>query len=64
MKNIVLRERGITVSQYKRYVDDINTIVKRLEGQSTSGLVQKLKEIADSVLEGIEVEIDLSENHP
>ena len=64
MKNIVLRERGITVSQYKRYVDDINTIVKRLEGQSTSDLVLKMKEIADSVLEGIEVEIDLSENHP
>ena len=59
-----LRERGMTVSQYKRYVDDINTIVKRLEGQSTSDLVLKMKEIADSVLEGIEVEIDLSENHP
>ena len=45
-----LREGGMTVSQYKRYVDDINAIIKRLEGQSTSDLVLKLKEIADSVL--------------
>ena len=59
-----LREEGMTVSQYKRYVDDINTIIKGLEGQSTSDLVLRLKEIADSVLEGIEVEIDLPENHP
>ena len=59
-----LREEGMTASQYKRYVDDINAIIRRLEGQSTSDLVQRLKEIADSVLEGIEVEIDLPENHP
>ena len=59
-----LREEGMTVSQYKRYVDDINAIVRRLEGQSASDLVLRLKEIADSVLEGIEVEIDLPENHP
>ena len=44
-------------------MDDINTIIKGLEGQSTSDLVLRLKEIADSVLEGIEVEIDLPENH-
>ena len=54
----------MTASQYKRYVDDINAIVRRLEGQSASDLVLRLKEIADSVLEGIEVEIDLPENHP
>ena len=55
-------DAGFVIMMYGRYVDDINQIAK-LNGMSPTELIKKLQEIANSIEPGIEMEVDICENH-
>ena len=60
-----VEEEGLVMLLYYRYVDDSNQIVQDNSGsEDGEEIALKLKNIANSVMEGIEVEIDLPSRHP
>ena len=60
-----VKDEGLVMLLYYRYVDDSNQIVLDNNGsEDGEEIALKLKNIANSVMEGIEVEIDLPSRHP
>ena len=57
-----VKDAGLVIMMYGRYVDDINQIAK-LNGMTPAELIKKLQDIANSIEPGIEMEIDICENH-
>ena len=49
---------------YSRYVDDSNQVTSVRDDHTRETTVQKLLEIANSIEEGIVMEVDVVENHP
>ena len=58
-----VRAEGYILVIYERYVDDSNQGLVVEEDEDVKEKVMKLKEIADSILPGIEMEVDIPENH-
>ena len=58
-----LRENGIVMRMYGRYVDDETNIAQNDSGEDNATFVNKILAIANSIEEGIEMEIDVCENH-
>ena len=56
--------KGYNMVLYERFVDDENQAVEVPDGKSIKVVAEELKEIADSILPGITVEVDLPENYP
>ena len=58
-----INEAGMKLLVYKRYVDDSDQVVKGREGQTKDEMYSELLEIANSIEEEIEMEIDTCEKH-
>ena len=56
-------DAGIVMMMLGWYVDDINQIVKCDDGTSPADLIARLLEIANSIEPGIEMEVDICDNH-
>ena len=54
---------GLLLLLYLRYVDDSNQAVKVSDDETIEEVVDKLKEIANSILPGIKMEVDVPSNH-
>ena len=55
--------KGYNMVLYERFVDDENQAVEVPDGKDIKVVAEELKEIADSILPGITVEVDLPENY-
>ena len=63
-----VKEEGIRVQMYSRYVDDMNVFCKAVdknveEGNADEIITKSIKEIADTIHESIQVTIDYPSNH-
>ena len=56
--------RGLRILLDERYVDDKENIIEaRSEEDTDEALAREIKEIADTVMPGIEMEVDIASNH-
>ena len=58
-----VNQLGYIMPLYERYVDDSNQGVVVEEGRDEKEVIMELKEIADSILPGIEMEVDMPSNY-
>ena len=58
-----LDEEGIDVCMYKRYVDDINVVVKTPSLTSDRDVINRIREIGDNIHKSIKLEADYPSNH-
>ena len=58
-----VNDSGMKLHVYKRYVDDSDQVVQGRDGQSKSEIYTELLDIANSIEEDIEMEIDTCEKH-
>ena len=53
-----LMEDGVNIQLYKRYVDDINIVIKTKKDESEESVMTKIKDIGDSIHNSIKLEAD------
>ena len=58
-----LVEEGMNVCLYKRYVDDINIVVKTSNQECDRNVIERIKEIGDQIHTSIKLEADYPSNH-
>ena len=58
-----LREAGINVQMYKRYVDDINIVLKTRENEGEKEIMERIKSIGDKIHGSIQLEADYPDKY-
>ena len=58
-----LSEEGVSVQLYKRYVDDINIVLKTKESDDEKETLEKVKHIGDKIHSSIQLEADYPDNY-
>ena len=58
-----LREEEINVLMYKRYVDDINIVLKTSEDEREKDIMEKVKSIGDKIHRSIQLEADYPDRY-
>ena len=60
---LMVREAGLLILWYKRYVDDTGLLAQRKAGMNDDQLIEKIVEIANSVDKSIKMEVDTCKKH-
>ena len=58
-----LEDESVTVLMYKRYVDDINVVVKAKKDKIDKKIIERIKGIGDQIHKSIKLEADYPFNH-